>query len=496
VSVRVLQGHVLDVLAGMAPASVHCVVCSPPYWQLRAYGTPHQVWPDGWVGELGQEPDVDLYVAHLVDVFLAVRRVLRDDGTLWVNLAGCFWNDAGGQNGAQGTISPKAIVANGQQGRTRKSGHPVYKALDYVDVPGLTARALQADGWLWRSDVALVKSAPMPESVSGTHWTRCRVKTAPGPTPRLGDPGDGGGYPAHGHGAAGGPMGGTAEWADCSGCRRCAKTDGLVLRRGSGRPTRAWERLLVFAKKPGYFYDCEAVREPAQYGRREWNGQRPHDIYDAATQGERLTYTTGGKGDDPSAGRNARDWLLWRPQPLKAEAGESEHYAAFPTFLPELAVKAGTSARGCCPGCGAPWARVVDRIVSEVTRKHYAAATAGVLPGTHRGTVERPGGYEFGETTTLGWRPTCACPPHSPRPATVLDCFAGSGTSGIVADRLGRDAVLVELKPQYAELARNRVTRDAPLLTWGAVTLETGASQESPAPVPLLLEAAGAGADD
>jgi DNA methylase len=115
----------------------------------------------------------------------------------------------------------------------------------------------------------------------------------------------------------------------------------------------------------------------------------------------------------------------------------------------------------------AHWRRAVER--RRVEREE-------LREGDHR---RRPRRYDEGKgaarygtapndqryllTRTVGWRPGCACPPHAPVPCTVLDPCAGAGTTGLVADRLGRDAVLVELHPGYAELARRRVVGDAPL---------------------------------
>src|SRR5262245_61434446 len=116
----------------------------------------------------------------------AVRRVLRDDGTLWVSISGCFFNDAGGQNGysvgdgGHGGTSEEAGEANRENGRNYRGGHPGLKARAWVDGPGLFARAMQADGWLWRSDVTWVKPSAVPESVSGTRWERCRLRTQNG----------------------------------------------------------------------------------------------------------------------------------------------------------------------------------------------------------------------------------------------------------------------------------------------------------------------------
>jgi hypothetical protein len=253
-----------------------------------------------------------------------------------------------------------------------------------------------------------------------------------------------------------------------------------VLRKGNGRPTKSTERVLLFIKKPGAYFDVEAVREP--------HAEKSFTVHTTPRKGTGVE----SKGEkfnawleaDPSrgrqlnpAGRNLRDWWVIGPEPLKAQGGESEHYAAYPSALPTRCVKAGTSERGCCPVCGAPWARIVERRTLEryelpPDHEHYR-------PGryTSHGEVDPTagGGQRLSESATLGWRPTCACLVHDvcPEPVAcrVLDIFGGSGTTAIAADRLGRDATLVELKPAYADLAQRRVTRDAPLLMWGAVSV-------------------------
>ena len=465
-TVSLLEGHVVDVLGALPAGHFHCAVTSPPYLWLRAYGTDGQDWEDGWVGELGQEPSPELYVEHLVAVFRSVRRVLRPDGTLWVNLAGCYYNDPGGQNGpprepgAFTGISSKAVEANAALGRQKRGRHPWLKPLDWVDVPGLFARAMQQDGWCWRSDVVWVKPSALPESVSGTRWERCKTKTKPGQSPkRQGQPW-----------VAGEVSGGVthfppAEWADCPGCPKCAATDGLVLRRGSGRPTKATERVLLFTRGPGYYFDQEAVRENLAEAtlEREQYSLAGGDKHRALRPGDGdmieggLTRTTAGlkrERTSPASGRNLRDWWVIGSEPLK-----DAHYAAFPSALPERCIKAGTSEWGCCPACGAPWARVIDARASLPGREHWASLEAS--DGTQGRS--RPGGFYDMSATTLGWRPTCRCPgvaEQAPVPCRVLDPFGGSGTTALAANRLGRDCTLVELKPEYSALARKRVGRE------------------------------------
>jgi DNA modification methylase len=474
VTIRILEGHILDVLAREPAGSIHCAVTSPPYLWLRAYGTEPQVWPDGWMGELGQEETPELYVQHLVAVMEAVKRVLRDDGTLWVNLAGCYFNDPGGQNGTTGNVSAKAIAANGAQGRQQRGRHPWLKPLDWVDVPGLFAHAMQAAGWLWRSDVVWVKPSALPESVSGTRWERCRVKVQSLRKETLKQAAvghrDG---PGCGIGLAGTP---STEWADCPGCPRCAKTEGYVLRRGNGRPTKSTERVLLFIKRSGAYFDSEAVREP---GSLNSHGGMPTSV------GPKLGEVRGDGGvatmgiPAGANGRNLRDWWVLSASPIK-----DEHYAAFPPELPTRCIKAGTSERGCCPGCGAPWARVIHKQerpqVDPSALDRYGTGEAGV----HRKVGQAYQDWlDAHPDQTLGWRPTCRCPAHEPVPCRVLDPFAGSGTTLIAADRLGRDAVGVELKPSYVQLAQRRVTGDAPLLLWGAVTVEGAQAEAVGAPV-------------
>ena len=152
-SQRIIQGDCIKGMRTLPDASVHCCVTSPPYWGLRDYG--HE-------GQIGLESTPEAYVARMVEVFREVRRVLRDDGTCWLNL-GDSYNGIGGpgkQDG--GPIGPTAAVAIvGTKGR-RISG---LKAKDLVGIPWRVAFALQADGWWLRQDIIWHKPNPMPESV-------------------------------------------------------------------------------------------------------------------------------------------------------------------------------------------------------------------------------------------------------------------------------------------------------------------------------------------
>ncbi len=151
-------GDALEVLRTLPDGAARCCVTSPPYWGLRDYGVP---------GQLGLERTPEEYVAHLVAVFREVRRVLADDGTLWLNLGDSYASSPRGNPGAPSL------------GLTNDGGHQAEKAMrttstvvaglkpkDLVGIPWRVAFALQADGWWLRSDIVWSKPNPMPESVT------------------------------------------------------------------------------------------------------------------------------------------------------------------------------------------------------------------------------------------------------------------------------------------------------------------------------------------
>ena len=145
------QGDCREVMAGMEPESVHCVVTSPPYWGLRDYGE---------AGQLGLEPTPEAYVANMVAVFREVRRVLRKDGTVWLNLGDSYVSNASDQ-----VPQTKSHKGSGLAGPNR-NGRTGLKPKDLVGIPWRVAFALQADGWYLRSDIIWAKPNPMPESVT------------------------------------------------------------------------------------------------------------------------------------------------------------------------------------------------------------------------------------------------------------------------------------------------------------------------------------------
>jgi len=150
---RIIQGDCIEGLRTLPDASVHCCVTSPPYWGLRNYG--HD-------GQIGLEATPEAYVARMVEVFREVRRVLRDDGTCWVNLGDSYFGTGRGpthptgfHGGDNGTSFPTKGVYS----------HSTLKGKDLCGIPWRVAFALQADGWWLRQDIIWHKPNPMPESV-------------------------------------------------------------------------------------------------------------------------------------------------------------------------------------------------------------------------------------------------------------------------------------------------------------------------------------------
>lgn len=154
-TVQVLVGDNRQVLRQIEPGIVQCCVTSPPYWGLRDYDH---------VDQIGAESSPEAYVSNLVMVFQGVRRALRDNGTLWLNVG-----DGYARNGGTGRSGPNALVGNTkkllQQRNCKVPNCWGLKDRDLMGLPWRVAFALQEDGWLLRSKITWIKKAPMPESV-------------------------------------------------------------------------------------------------------------------------------------------------------------------------------------------------------------------------------------------------------------------------------------------------------------------------------------------
>ena len=159
-SVRILRGDCRKVLAELPDASVHCCVTSPPYFGLRDYGVK---------GRIGLESTPDAFVAELVAAFREVRRVLRDDGTLWLNVGDSYANVGKWGGATSGKHAKDLHGVQQSSGRVRETSLGLvaagYKPKDLIGIPWRVAFALQADGWYLRQDIIWHKPNAMPESV-------------------------------------------------------------------------------------------------------------------------------------------------------------------------------------------------------------------------------------------------------------------------------------------------------------------------------------------
>lgn len=253
------------------------------------------------------------------------------------------------------------------------------------------------------------------------------------------------------------------------------------------RPTTSHEYVFLMSKSERYFYDGLAIAEPVTGGAHH-RGGGVNGKAEASSPGARQNASWSAAVTDLVSTRNSRS--VWT---IPTEAFPEAHFATFPTELARRCILAGTSEHGCCSSCGAPFTRIVERAAGPqaVPAGWAASRSPDVLKGRHpngkhaatdpqerqrriidRIAKAREAGADhdnpFPGKTTKGWAPGCSCgaPLVS---ATVLDPFGGACTVGLVAQRLARDAVLVELSPIYAEMGRKRVASDSPM--FGSVTI-------------------------
>lgn len=152
----IIRGDSQDALKLFPDNSIQCCVTSPPYWGLRDYGMPDQ---------LGLEKTPEEYVAKMVGIFRELRRVLRGDGTLWLNMGDSYVSARGRTSSVQQTLAGKNRNEPISGNRPDQLGHAYLKDKDLCGMPWRVAFALQADGWWLRSDIIWHKPNPMPESV-------------------------------------------------------------------------------------------------------------------------------------------------------------------------------------------------------------------------------------------------------------------------------------------------------------------------------------------
>jgi len=274
---KIYQGNSLEVLKTLPSESVNCCITSPPYWGLRDYGVG---------GQLGLEKTPEEYVQNLVSVFKEVKRVLKKDGTCWLNLGDSYLSDGTKEMSAKegsGIQADQRAKNENYRGTTPTRNARYYKNTnlkrkDLVGIPWRVAFALQADGWYLRQDIIWAKPNPMPESVTD----------------------------------------------------RC---------------TKSHEYIFLLAKSQKYYFDNEAIREPvkdvslkrAEYG---WDSDRP-STKNASMGGEGIhTEKMGTRFVNPT-GRNKRS--VWT---VTTKPYSEAHFATFPEDLIVPMIKAGCPPKG------------------------------------------------------------------------------------------------------------------------------------------------------
>jgi DNA modification methylase len=215
------------------------------------------------------------------------------------------------------------------------------------------------------------------------------------------------------------------------------------------RCTKSHEYVFLLAKRERYFYDAEAVKEyfaDHRMGNPKGGGKYAKEAFAYAGPNAQSGLQKGEwNADHAVSGRNRRSVWTVATQPYPGS-----HFAVFPPALIEPMILAGTSARGHCPACGKRWVRVVDRTIATPSQGvGYTKLCTG------RNDGDRPGSFIGHGSTTTGWQTQCTCN-LDPVPDIVLDPFFGSGTTGHVAQRLGRDWLGIELNPDYAPLQEDR----------------------------------------
>jgi DNA modification methylase len=355
----IIEGHVLDRLRELPDESVNCVVTSPPYWGLRDYGM---------AGQIGLEKKPQEFIAKLTEVFREVRRVLRTDGTCWVNMGDSYAAGGRGGNSIHGssTLQGSLQIQEASMTRLLKDQQHGRKPKDLMGMPWRLAFALQDDGWWLRQDIIWSKPNPMPESVTD----------------------------------------------------RC---------------TKAHEYLFLLTKSGRYFYDAEAIREPAG----GWNGSKFHDgknlvVHPNVGKRRKAKMPDGwdtGPGGHGSFHRNGRE---------KGETREvGEHLASSD---PEMD-RGTASARF---GRGAGWRQDPANIPETRNKRSAWEIATQPFAEAHFATFPR----KLVETCI---RAGC------PLKGSVLDPFSGSGTTGLVALAEHCNYIGIELNPDYVAMSRRRI---------------------------------------
>ena len=480
-TVRLLHGDCRNVLITLPDKSVHCCVTSPPYFGLRDYG--HG-------GQIGLEASPAEYVEQMVAVFRAVRRVLRDDGTLWLNLGDSYCSTdkwGGGGNVGKNTVAPDGSVPSWAV-RKKRQHYDGIKPKDLIGIPWRVAFALQqpwervhikdrADrAWL----AALVDGEGCLTIMQAQNGEKSATSFPPVMQVKMTDPE-------------------CIEYANAiTGFEQCLRQDPPSL--GGNRQTFQWR---ITSRRAA---DIAAEIYPFLRIKRKqaivlWNHQLVRDSYETK-RGQPMPAEAREKQiqcraliqslnrrepvDIPSwmveprisvePGYYLRQDVIWSkpnpmPESVRDRCTKAHEYLFLLTKSERYYFDAEAiqeSATGRDPGNKAQhkYAAAYEESESEEHRTKAGLQRVGARETRNKRSVWSIATQPFGESHFATMPPelaeTCikaGCPPSG----VVLDPFGGAGTTGLVADRLQRDAIVIELNPEYVAMARGRIERDAPL---------------------------------
>jgi len=436
---KIHNGNALEILKTFPDESISMCVTSPPYYNLRTYHAD---------GQIGIEKTPEEYTERLVEVFREVKRVLRNDGVFWLNLGdsyasgkGTCFNPGGNERSFHKSVKDGGNMPldRGNKSTLKKSG---LKPKDLIEIPSQVALALRSDGWWLRSRIPWLKRNSMPSSVSD-------------------------------------------------------------------RPSCAVEYVFMLTKSPQYYYDTYAVRTApkasslARINQTTFSEQKGGDKDYKKTVRQDMSARTTVENFAANPGRNRRDsdsfFESWQglyevdDEPLglivNPKGNKYVHFATFPSKLIEPLIKSSTSEFGYCPGCGAPYKRIIKKGEPDEAWKAECGADAnGEYAGKSEKWLKQD---ELGKntytgfnarwrktqqnasdvkrrilagmcgSTTVGWEQTCTCklkPNQKPVRGIVLDPFMGSGTTALVATQFGHDYIGIDLNPDYVKIAEKRVS--------------------------------------
>jgi len=422
--IEIFHGDALTRLREMPASSIDCCVTSPPYWALRDYGV---------AGQFGLEETPEQWCQNLVGVFREVRRVLKPTGTLWLNCGDSYISKP---HGYGETHDPKYKAGrNRSHERLSRGNRQIqgsYKSKDLVGQAWMLAFGLRSDGWYLRRDIIWHKPNCMPESAKD-------------------------------------------------------------------RPTTAHEYIFLLSKSETYFYDYIAVMEPTTgNSHARGSGVNPKAVggwEEGHGRHSAVEFSTKRVGGSNSRMRVDRDPHHQTPAKVRAKQNRSfsaavaglvsqrncrsvwsiptapfrgAHFATFPPRLVERCIRAGSSERGCCSICGAPWVRTVhsESLPRIETTPRQARKWTEIEQRRNRRDNPQRGvlgsgvshNVAYSRVSAVGWEPTCSCSlAGDPVPAMILDPFAGACTTLMVAEGLGRSSVGIEISAEYIAMASRRL---------------------------------------